>query len=165
MNFIDIIIVLIIIWFAYRGLKNGLINELTGIVAIFLGIIMAIMFSKTVTDLFIKYNLSDSEYVPIISFTIILIVVIILTFIVSGIVAKFIKIIRLDWLNKIAGLVFGALKITLILSAVFFLINEFCSVILSKEPEITQSSVLYNPIAGLIEYLYPYINEIRQNSF
>ncbi|MBP8992270.1 MAG: CvpA family protein, partial [Bacteroidales bacterium] len=44
MFFIDIILIIIFIYFIYKGVKNGLIKELASLLALTLGIFLSIKF-------------------------------------------------------------------------------------------------------------------------
>ena len=50
MNFIDIILIIPIIWFIYKGFKKGFIIEIASLIALFLGIYVAIHFSGNITS-------------------------------------------------------------------------------------------------------------------
>lgn len=159
MNFIDIIILVLFVWFVFKGYKNGLIKELTGIISIALGIGLAFRFSGLVCSIIDDFDFAAKEYTPLIAFLVIFISVIIATYFLSQLVSGFIKMIKMNWLNRLAGLVFGGIKIILIIGVVIMLINSFWHIIYDTKPEYLNNSVLYEPMVGFIEYLYPYIEE------
>ena len=70
MNGIDIIIILPIIFFAWRGFKKGLIIEIFTLLALLVGIYIGINFSDFIADVLRKNVGMTSEYVPVIAFTI-----------------------------------------------------------------------------------------------
>lgn len=163
MNYIDIIILIPILFFAIRGLKCGLIKELTGIASIALGIVLAIKFAKTFSTILENFNITDSVYIPLIAFATIFIIVVILTVFISKLVCKFIKVVKLDWLNKFGGMLFSVLKTILIISAILYVSNEILYVVYGELPQILQNSSLYEPISSVIDILFPYIKEIRSS--
>ncbi len=165
MNYIDVVILIPVIIFAIKGLKCGLIKELTGIVSITLGIILAIKFAKTFSDILVSLNLSNSVYVPVISFAAIFIIVVILTVFISKIVCKFIKVIKMDWLNKIGGMLFSTLKIILIISALTYVVNEIIFAVYGELPGVLLNSLLYEPISSVLDSLFPYIDGIKKSKF
>ena len=160
MNIIDIIIIIPLIWFAFRGLKNGLIKELSGLIAISTGIILSIKFADGLAEILESYEVTESEFVPLIAFAIIFISVIILTFMLSEIVNKFVKIIKLDWLNKIGGAIIGLIKTAIVLSGIMFLIDEIILLLSSNSLQVLNDSVLYNYISQIIHHLFPYIKTL-----
>lgn len=162
MNFIDIIIVVVVIWFGYKGLKNGLIKELAGIVAITAGIVVAIKLSSALSNILRDFEIMSSEFLPIICFALLFITVVILTHTFSAVVNKFVKMIKLNWLNKIAGMIFGGFKIILILSGLFFMINQLFLNYYSSEISTFSDSTLYYPISNIVEAFFPYIEEIKR---
>lgn len=86
MNYIDIILLILIILSAIGGFKNGLITELASLAALILGIWGAIQFSDITTELLIKYFDLKTNYLNIISFAVTFIVIVILVHIVAGVI-------------------------------------------------------------------------------
>lgn len=164
MSFVDIVIVVLIIWFAYRGFNNGLIKELSGIVAIGLGIFFALKFSKTAQKILLDFEIASTEYLTLISFALIFVLVLFLSFLLTRFLQKFIKFIGMDWLNKFAGLIFGIFKIALILSVCLFFISQLNYLIFNGNTVLFENSVLYRPLSEIIDKLYPHIDQIRFQS-
>ncbi len=161
MSFVDIVIVVLIIWFGYRGLNNGLIKELSGIIAIGLGIFFALKFSKTAKKLLLDFEIASTEYLTLICFALIFVLVVFLSFLLTGFLQKTIKIIRMNWLNKIAGLIFGIFKIALILSVCFFFLSQLNYLIFDGNKVLFENSILYKPLSEMIDNLYPHIELLR----
>ena len=88
MNLLDIILILPIILFAYNGYKKGFIIELSSLVALVLGIYLAINFSDFAAD-FLSNNFSISDqYLLIIAFIVTFAVVVIGVIFVGKILTK-----------------------------------------------------------------------------
>ena len=117
----DIIIIIVILFFAIKGLICGLIKEAAGIVAILAGLFIAINFSEWLSNWILEKGWFDPKYLEIISFTIIFLGVILLVIVMSKMLNKFADAISLNWLNKLAGFVFGGIKGALIVGGVCYI--------------------------------------------
>jgi membrane protein required for colicin V production len=127
MNYLDILILVPIAFGAFKGFRRGLIIELAGLAALALGIYAGIHFSE-ITSVFLgKYMNIESEHMPILSFIITFLVVVIAVYLLGKVLEKLVDIVALSFINKFAGLTFGVLKVFLILSmliAVFMRFNK-----------------------------------------
>jgi membrane protein required for colicin V production len=152
MNYIDIILVVPIIWFAYQGFKRGLIIELASLLALILGIYAAISFSHYAAYFLTNSLGMETEYLPIISFILTFIVVVVLVYLVGKILEKLINMVALGFLNKLAGSLFGILKAAVLMSIVILIINHFNDTFISQEKK--EGSYLYAPVAGIAPLLW-----------
>ena len=124
MSAADIIIIIVIVFFAIKGLICGIIKEAAGIAAILVGLFVAVNFSGWLTNFILEKGWFDPKYLEIISFTIIFLGVIILVILLSKLLNKFADAISIQWLNKLAGFVFGGVKGALIVAGVCYLIER-----------------------------------------
>ena len=123
MNYIDIIIAIPLLWGLYKGFTKGIILEAATLIALGLAIWGAVKFHDFVT-VWMRESLNwTSKYMPVISFALIFIGVLVLVFAIAKLLEKIIKAVALGFLNKLAGGIFGILKFGLILSVIIFLLN------------------------------------------
>lgn len=160
MNFIDIILILFLCYFVWKGLKNGLVKELASLTALIAGIFIAIRFSDLVASLLKDKAGFSSEYMPIIAFAIIFITVVVLIFMFAKILDKFIKAIKLQWLNKTGGIIFSVLKFMLIFGGLFFLICQFNQRINISTPSFIDKSFLFKPFLKVFDFIFPYAQNL-----
>ncbi|MEA1873141.1 MAG: CvpA family protein [Bacteroidota bacterium] len=166
MNYLDIIILIPVLWMAFKGLKKGLIKEIASLAALILGIWVASSFSHFLVSILADNTKIDDNYIPLIAFGLIFILVVILIHLLSNGLDKLVNAIALKSLNKFGGAVFGAAKAVLIIAAILFLFNQFLVIKLELIPqEVMDDSFLYNPILDLIEFLYPKIENIKFEDF
>lgn len=125
MNYLDIIIVVMLLASAINGFSKGFIIELASLAALVIGIYVAVFFSDVTADFLVTYFNFSTKYLSIISFALTFILVLIAVVFIGRIVEKFVDLLMLGFLNKIAGLVFGILKGILIISILIFVINYF----------------------------------------
>jgi len=106
MNYFDIIIIIPLLWGAFKGFKKGLIIEIASLIALFLGIWGGVKFSS-VSGKYLSEMFDISEKImPLISFAITFIVIVIAVYALAKLLQKFIKMIALGTMNKIAGACF-----------------------------------------------------------
>jgi membrane protein required for colicin V production len=152
MNIIDIIILIPMAWLAYTGFKKGFIIGVASLLALILGIYAALYFSGIVAD-FLSGSLNvKTDYLPIISFIVTFIGVVILIHFLGKLLEKLINLVALGFLNKLAGAVFGVLKAAIFLSVIILVINHFNAKIISEEKR--ESSFLYNPVSEIAPFLW-----------
>ena len=161
MNFLDIIFIIPIIWFAYHGFKRGLIIELASLLALILGIYAALYFSGYAADFLINNMKMDPKYVPLTSFILTFIVVVIIVYFIGKILEKLVNIVALGFLNKLAGGVFGILKAVVVVSIILLIINHFNDDLISKQKK--KNSFLYAPIASIAPFLWQGLEDLNLN--
>lgn len=163
MNFIDLIVIIIISFFLLRGLFRGFILELTIVLGLIVGYLIAISYYDYLVVFVIKQffpQIPDS-IANIISFSILFIGINVGLRLVAGILTKTLKFVMLGWLNRLLGAFFGTLKAVLILGITVFVINliPFSDSFMEKAGK--NESVFY-PLLELIgPELYNYITESR----
>ena len=160
MNYLDIIILISLLYSLVKGFFNGLIKEIIGLLGLIIGVYIAINFSSylhpRVTDFFKGY----AQFVPIISFATLFIVSILAIRLLGYFLDKITKVLALGIISKILGAVFGALKVLVIFSFLMFFIKEY-KLIDSKTQD---QAVLLDPIEDLAEIITPKLNK-HKNTF
>jgi membrane protein required for colicin V production len=163
MNYIDIIILILIILSAIGGFKNGFITELASLAALILGIWGAIHFSDITTGLLIKYLDLKSDYLNLISFGITFIVIVILVHIVGNVVNNMIDSGVLGVTNKLGGLVFGCIRSILFLSIVLMVFDKIDNDVQILPEGTKAKSRMYEPIRNLAPSIFPFIDIWNNN--
>ncbi|MCH8815279.1 MAG: CvpA family protein [Chloroflexi bacterium] len=109
MNWIDLVIVLIIIGFVAAAYRAGLIREVVTIVAVFLGIVIAgLLYDDLATDVLVFID--DADAARAIAFLILLGSVYLLGQIAAYVLKAMASIMMLGWADKFGGAAFGLLK-------------------------------------------------------
>jgi len=149
MNFLDIIIIIPIIWFVYKGYKKGFIIELASLAGLILGIYVAIHYSANITSFLDGFLNLEYKYINIIAFALTFIIVVIAVMFIGRILEKIIKVVMLGFVNRIIGAVFGIVKILLILSFLILLLELIDDRQKFITEERKESSMLYYPVASI----------------
>ena len=163
MNYFDIIIIIPLLWGAYKGFKKGLIIEAASLVALFLGVWGGVKFSSISANYLSKMFDVSEKIMPLISFSITFILIVITVYALAKMLQKVIKMVALGLINKVAGAAFAVLKFALIISVVLTLVNNVNSEIGFIEPEMENSSLLYKPISSLAPSVIPGLQNISIN--
>lgn len=158
MNILDIIIGIPILWMAYRGFTKGFVIEITTLLALLVGIYMAINFSFYAAALINDNFTVEDKYMSILSFAVTFIVVVIIIMLLGRLLEKVIDMIALGFIDKLAGGVFGILKGALIISAILLVINTFDKKEAVISPKLKTNSMLYAPVASVLPTILPMIN-------
>jgi membrane protein required for colicin V production len=160
MNYIDIAISIPLVWGLYRGFVRGLIVESASLIALAVGVWGGLMFS----DLFslkVKELLDwDSEFLPIISFAVVFLGIVIGIYVSANLLAKLAKGLALGGIDKILGAAFGALKFALIISVLIFVIEAIGSSYPLLENDLKSKSVLYEPLGKVAPMIIPSLKNI-----
>jgi len=153
MEIIDIIILIFVILMLILGFRKGLIISLASLVALILGIYLAVHFSNFASDL-LKANFDVSAtYLPILSFAITFLIVLIGILLLGKLIEKLVDMVGMGFLNHLAGAVLGVIKSVLILSVVFFVISVADPNEKLITPKAKHESLLYKHIAEIFPTL------------
>jgi membrane protein required for colicin V production len=149
MNFLDIIIIVPIIYASYKGFKHGFVIELFTLLALFVGIYAGIHFSDMVAEWLKESAGWDSPYIPVVSFTLTFLAVGAMIYFGGKAVEKMIKVVQLNPLNKAAGIFFSAIKMLYILSIILVLLESYDEKGQFFPEETKNNSLLYHPVKDL----------------
>lgn len=160
MNWIDIVICIPIIWGLYKGFTKGLVIELASLAAFFIGIWVAVHFSDLIAAILGGWGLS-SKYLPVISFCLIFLGVIIAIYAFGKFIDKTVKAASLNIINKMAGAVFGGLKFALLLSILFFVLDAVEKSYSVDASKVKEESLLYGPVSQIAPYVIPGLEDSK----
>lgn len=150
MNLIDFLILIPIVYFAYRGFANGFIKEVLSIVGIILGVFLTFQYMDPVSTTIKPLFEEGASFVPFISAIIIFVGTLSLVHLVAYISKKFLETIKLNFVNRIAGAVFGFLKSGIVVSAILLILAGFSI----PSEEARKSSATYSYVIYLAPWAY-----------
>jgi len=164
MNYLDALLGILLILSAIGGFAKGFVEELAGLVALILGIWAAIHFSDLVGVFLTEtFNLTF-KHLNIVAFIVTFIAVVILVQIIGSMVNKLVKAIRLGFLNRLAGLVFGAVKGALILSVLLVIFDKIDEDVHIISADTKSQSRLYTPIRNFAPGVFPFLDFWKKDS-
>jgi membrane protein required for colicin V production len=160
MNYFDIIILIPLLWGAWRGFQRGLIFEIAMIIGLLLGLYLAFKFSMLFEGLVSKHISSNG--VHYISFFLVFILVILIMVLLAKFLESILKAVKLNAFNKIAGAVFGILKYLLITSIILTLFRPVDEQLKLLKPEWKEESLFYAPVVKASQYIFPALNDVKE---
>jgi len=159
MNWIDLIIVVLLIFSVISGFTNGLVKEVASLAGLILGIWGAIKFSAFTAEKLYDWFDMTGQYVGIIAFFVTFCVIIVIIHFIGIIADKIVDAVSLGFLNRILGMLFGLIKSVLILSVVFVLLNAIDVRRSFLPAETIEKSMFFNPISDIAPAIFPIIGE------
>lgn len=117
---IDIIFAIIIIIAIIKGLRKGVVVAVFSIIAFIIGLAAALKLSATVA-LYLEKNVSvPGKWLPVISFALVFLIVVVLVNWGGKIIEKSFEMAFLGWANKLAGAALYAVLYIIIFSVILF---------------------------------------------
>ncbi len=159
MKFVDIIIAVPVIWGLYKGFTKGLITEIAQVAALVLGVLLGTRLSWYVSDILISNTGLSENYVPVISFALVFLAVLVGVFLLARALTGMTKKVALGWLNTLGGAMLGGLKFLLIIGVILQLIvsNDQKGRLIGEETK--SESVLLNPALKITDFFSPYLKK------
>lgn len=154
MNILDIIILIPVAWFGFKGLKNGLIRELASIAALVLGVWATLRFSD-----YVAAKLGDTMAIKAVAFVLTFFAVLVAVHFAGILVEKVVKLVIPAWLNNIFGLLFGAAKALLVVSVLLYFVTivDFKEMLL--KPEVKEKSLIYKYTEPMVPSIMQYVEK------
>ena len=137
---IDLILGIIILIAIFKGYQRGLIIGLFSLVSVIIGLAAAMKLSTVVAGYIGEaVNVSD-EWLPVISFAIVFIVVVLLIRLGANAIERTVEVVMLGWLNKLGGIIFYVAIYTVVFSVLLFYAEQVNLV----RPETIEKSISYS---------------------
>ena len=153
MNYLDIIIGIILIIFAYGGLRNGIIREAFSLAAFIGGIYGAIKLSDLVGQWLGKLINVSQDTMSVISFIVVFIALVLIINWLGNVIAGVIESVSLGFIDKLGGIAFGIAKGFLLVGIIILLLDFFgIKDVLNKET--CESSKLYKNSEKVATWIY-----------
>lgn len=157
MGVIDIVLGALILFGLVRGFMKGLFVEVASLVALIAGVYGAIHFSSFAADFLQTKTEWAEQTINITAFAVTFVIIVLAIGLAGKALTKLADFAALGIINKLAGGVFGALKIALILSVVLNVFDKLNNTITLLDDDTKQESVLYKPVKSLVPIIFPNI--------
>jgi len=144
LNYLDYIILIILIIGFLLGFKDGFVRKIIGLIGFIIGVILAFQFSNKVGKYLALFFNNDEYLSSVIAGITIFLIAILIASLIKRVVHPFDKVNR--FINQFIGGIIGTVQIAFFLSAVFLFLNIF------SFPNIAQrnNSLSYNFVLDLI---------------
>lgn len=147
MTFLDFLVLIPLCWFGFKGFKNGLIYEITTLVALILGAWLSYRFADVVSLWF-----SGRTFARPFAFILVFVSVVLLVHFAGKLVEKSIKLVIPGFVDHFLGLLFGACKVMVVFSVLFFIIQSIDKHEIIVKPETKEKSVAYQYVEPIIPH-------------
>lgn len=159
MNWLDIAICILLLIGLWKGYLNGFFVELTSMIALIAAIYGSIYFSNYAGDwLRLQFDWEET-YITIASFVVTFVVIIFVITYVGKLITKIIKTVQLSFINKLAGAVFGMVKMGFLASVILMFINTASGEFNLIPKDIKDNSLIYEHVEPVAPVLLPKILE------
>ena len=164
MNWLDIALAVPMFWGLYKGLTSGFIMEIARLVALIAGVYLAVRFAQELSEYIYNNTEFTNEFLPIISFAIIFIVVVLLVHFFAKAIEKLAKAVALGWANKAVGALFGIFRFTFLLSIGIMMLTRFDLLKEFNRGDTAVGSFLYEPVTQVAPFVLPILEDIDKDS-
>lgn len=154
MNWLDIVIIVIILLFGMMGLWKGAIKAVFGIAGLVGGIALAGRYYQTLASVL---SPSGAIWSGIAAYVIILVVTLIVASIMGWLIARLVHITMLGWVDRVVGFVFGAGVGGMLCAAVL--------AIMSKYLPGTEQTISHSAMAKLLMEQIPLLSALLPGEF
>lgn len=161
MEIIDLIILIPLIYGAWKGFKKGFVMELFTILALLVGLYAAFHFSDKITEMIVGKTHEKPGYLPAISFLLLFLAVGAMVYFGGKALEQVLKLAQLSFLNKGTGALIGILKWGYLTGCIFVFIQSLDTdekFITKKNKE---NAILYPAVTGLVSYTIPGVTKTR----
>ena len=159
---LDIIILVIVAASAIWGIVKGFVRQIASIAALLLGLWCAFKFTAPISaeiKEFLSLEIAQNVMHVIIFAAIFLLVMIASHFISKGI-ESILKLSMLGWLNRLLGFLFGAIKATILLSVIAYIVNYANNLLQIIPQAIFSESQTYTFLLNFQQKIFPFLEKI-----
>jgi membrane protein required for colicin V production len=139
---LDIMLLVLLILAVIKGYQRGLIVGVFSLVAIIIGLAAAIKLSTVVAGYIGEAVKISDTWLPVISFAVVFIIVVLLIRLGANMLQKTIEIALLGWVNRLGGIMLYLAIYLIVYSVILFYVEQVKLI----QPETIQNSVSYSYI-------------------
>lgn len=140
---IDIFFILVILMAVFRGISKGFVLGIVSFFAIMIGLAAALKLSVVVAGYLKSSVLAATKWLPLISFILVLVVVLLLVGLLARLIKKSLQFAMLGWLDSLGGIVLYICLYTIIFSILIFYADKVAVL----KPDVIANSKTYPYIA------------------
>jgi len=162
LHFFDLIVLIIVGYFVFNGLRHGLVEEAFKLVGLIVAIILAIKFMTPGAVLLGDIFNANADKLGFVSFLVIFVLTMLAFRLVAKILKNILKFAMLGWLDRLGGGAFGAAKGALLISALIWVLL-FLPVD-SYTNNLRENSMSFRPLENFAPQVYNGLRKMIPNS-
>ena len=143
--FLDLALIIILILAVIKGYQRGLIVGVFSFVAIIIGLAAAMKLSTVVSGYIGETVKVSDEWLPVISFAVVFILVVLLIRLGANMIQKTVEISMLGWVNRLGGVLFYIAIYGIVYSVILFYAEQLKLL----QPDTIEKSATYSYIQPL----------------
>lgn len=151
MTWLDILILLPLLVGLVIGIKRGLIIELTNLISIIAGVVCARLLSAPVAAWIAQQFTWPEAVCSVVAYTLLFLISTILLYLLGKLLTKLFKAVKLGWLNRLLGGVFGLAKYAIIVLFVVPCVHQLDTQFQFLQEDLKEESVVYKAVIPLSE--------------
>jgi len=155
MNYIDMFIIVLLVYAVFQGFTRGLIMQLAILTALVLGIFGALKLSGYTSRLLENHVHINPEHLYLVSLGLTFILVFIAIYLLGKLIEKLIESVELTFANRLLGIVFSLCKIVLILGIVMAYIDRIDQQARFLPKDSREHSIFYRPFTKIARTIFP----------
>jgi len=121
---LDIVFAILLLLAFIHGYRKGLIHSVVSLLAIVIGIMAAVYLSELTAIYIDKWFNISSKYLPMISFMVVFIGIYLLFRLLENMLEGFFKLLKLNFINQIAGAIIWSVIWIMLFSTILFYSNN-----------------------------------------
>ncbi len=125
MNLLDGLILVPILYFAFKGFRNGIIKEVFSLVGIVLAIFICLHYTDDLNNILLPYFYKSKSYLPYVSAILLFVATLIFIEVIIYLLNNIVIAVDLGIVNRLLGLLFGVFKTSLFISIILVLLAGF----------------------------------------
>ncbi len=157
MTILDIILLLCFVPAIVSGISKGFVSQAVQVVAIILGAWAAFHFSSGICSWLSQYLTIDQTVLKVIAFVLVIIVISIILNLLGNALTRLLHALSLGWFNGILGVLFGIIKVGIILGLLIMVFEGLNSSLQLVGSASLDDSKVYVMLRDLTETVFPYL--------
>jgi membrane protein required for colicin V production len=158
MNFIDMFVLVLLIYAVFQGFTRGFIMQLTLLAALFLGIFGALKLSGFTAQQLERFNFNP-EYIYMISLGVTFLLVFIAVNLLGRVIEKMVEAIELTLVNRMLGVVFSLCKTILIVGILLAYVDRMDKRLHFLPAGTREHSLFFRPFAAIARTIFPALGD------
>ncbi len=154
MNYIDIVILLFLLYGAFRGFSKGLIIEVATLAGLILGVFIAIRYSPFTEGILKDFLNITSRYLSYIALAVTFLLVVIVVYLLGKMLTRLVDIISLGLVNKLLGTLLGIAKYFIMVCVLLMIVDALNDKFYFISEETRENSLLFDPFLNFAQQMY-----------
>ncbi|MDZ4845605.1 MAG: CvpA family protein [Chitinophagales bacterium] len=153
---LDILLIICVLAGFINGYRRGLIRALFTFVALFFGVLLALKYSYIVSDYFYRQHITQSKFLPLISFVLVFSAALLLINLLGKFVEKMAEAMLLGVVNKLIGGLLEAAIMVMVVSTLLWYLDQLHFI----SPELQAASKSYEYLISLSPAVISFVSKL-----